>query len=747
MRGVRKSGRLKGAVLVSLFRFAASAALCTSVTGFALAQTQTAVDEENNVFIRADQVINDADTHQTIAEGNVEVHYGERLLRADRVIYDVDDEYVRAQGNVRIVDPDGTIRYAEEIQVENNLENGYALNFSTRMQNNAVAAASSAIRKDGNINALEQMVYTACPICAEEGSKPTWALRANKAVQNQETQMMSYQDAILEIKGIPVLYVPYFAHPDPTSKRRSGLLAPDLGVSSKLGAFYEQPYLRVFSPSQDLTIAPSFFETKTPLMKLNYRKRFFSGYVDADVSFTHEGLFDSDGSEVDENGLPYGEESWRSHISADGLFKINDDWDWGFAVERQSDDLYDRRYDIDLQNTASGLYQSQSRQALSQLYAVGQDETYFAEIAALSFQGLSTSEDPGRTPVVLPQIYAEKTFDLGRFGEASLIGSNAVIQRDEGVSTARGTVEANWRKRSIFGPGFVFEPFIESRGDLYNVDDSLGEYEDATITRGLALGGAQLSWPLIGGGDNVVFTIEPTIMAALGTQSPNDDNIPNEDAISFEADHSTLFEANGSAGYDLWEGGARASAGLKASADWGPSKSLNVVFGRRWRQKEDEAFNELSNLSGTDSDYVASVGLQFGPSLSFQSNIRLDEDDFSVQRVDSTARMKVSRLSAAVQYFKLSEDLLDTGEDEGVILSSKLRLTKHWSALYNLRRNISDNLNNTQQLGLVYDDDCSMFQFAYERSETTLGNLGPSEAFRFTFALKTLGRFGDSEFD
>ena len=74
-------------------------------------------------------------------------------------------------------------------------------------------------------------------------------------------------------------------------------------------------------------------------------------------------------------------------------------------------------------------------------------------------------------------------------------------------------------------------------------------------------------------------------------------------------------------------------------------------------------------------------------------------------------------------------------------------MTDHLSMIYALKRNISDNLNNKQVLGVVYTDDCSTFQLAYERSETTDRMLGPSQAFRFTFTLKTLGQFGSNEFD
>jgi LPS-assembly protein len=79
----------------------------------------------------------------------------------------------------------------------------------------------------------EQVVYNAAR--NEENRDPTWVLRSRRAMLDQDDQMITYQDAVLEIVGVPVLYVPWFAHPDPNSERRSGLMTPDLGISSKIG--------------------------------------------------------------------------------------------------------------------------------------------------------------------------------------------------------------------------------------------------------------------------------------------------------------------------------------------------------------------------------------------------------------------------------------------------------------------------------------------------------------------------------
>ena len=54
--------------------------------------------------------------------------------------------------------------------------------------------------------------------------------------------------------GVPLVYLPAMSLPDPEVKRKSGLLVPEINISSLRGLSYEQPYLQVISPSEDLVI-------------------------------------------------------------------------------------------------------------------------------------------------------------------------------------------------------------------------------------------------------------------------------------------------------------------------------------------------------------------------------------------------------------------------------------------------------------------------------------------------------------
>lgn len=718
-----------------------SAVLPLSAQAQGAAPAETVASEEaadERVILEADTVYELREENSIVAEGNVEALYQGRTLRADRLIYNRTTEKVRANGNVIIIDSDGAQQFADEVEVGSNLSDGYAIGFSARLAEGASVVANSAIRRPDGINALDQVVYTSCEVC-EENKTPTWSIRARRAVLDQNSQMISYRDAVVEVAGIPVFYLPYLAHPDPNSDRRSGLLIPNAGVSSKIGTFYKQPYYWAISDYSDLTITPLLSANVNPLLGLEYRKRFYSGAINIDTSFTNEADFDGQGN-------LFGEEKFRGHIYANGAFALSPEWLWGFAIENQTDDLYDRRYDIDGQTDKRGLYSNQPRRLLSQLFAVGQGDDYYADVAVLKSQGLRGVDDASQLPVISPLLYAEKNYDLGAYGFANVNVSSAVLTRDVGADSQRVSAGAEWRDFNLLPGGFTFEPFAEIRGDYYALDEAVSGKPD--VTRAVGNAGAKISYPMVRPGKTVDIMLEPTVMGAWGFSNANDPAIPVEDSQLYEFDESNLYEANGFDNFDLYEGDGKLSAGLTARAIWKNGTELSTTVGRRWRSRADQNFDVASNLDGTSSDWVAASTLNLGHSLQLSSRVRLDDDDFALNRLDLRASASLSRFRAVTQYYKIDPRISPTGTpDEGIYVQGEIKVTGAYSIMFGQLRDIANDIDARQEIGIAYSDDCSRFELIYSRNELTDRTLGPSENFQFRFTLKSLGNFGSSDFD
>ena len=735
----------------------------------ALALTPAALAQDapaEHVYLEADILIDDRENGRLIAEGNVVATYGGRELTADRVVYDLEAQTVHAYGNVYIFDPDGTIRTASEIEVDESLSDGFATDFTAQLPQDAVVVARTAARDAEGSNSLEYAIYTACPICEEEGTEPTWTLKARRAVQNSETQMITYRDAVFEIKGVPVFYLPYFAHPDPTSERRSGLLTPTPELSSKLGVAYEQPYYWAISPYQDLTVTPKLYSNVNPALDLEYRRRFYSGMLNIEGSMAYDYEFDSKGDRqyYDSNGrivtdianhqgpLTPSEVEFRGHVFAEGLFDINPIWQWGFAVENATDDLYLRRYDINGANFSRGLLDVAPKKLLNQIYAVGQTSSFYTDIAAYHVQGLAARDNDGEFPRVVPMAYANKLYDFGELGFATVEGSLAFLDRSEGDDVRRVSAVAEWQNSYISPGGVILEPLLQVRADQYNVSyrttAQTAGYEDDQ-SRTSALAAATLRWPFLRPGENVDITFEPVVTIAYGESSLDNGIVPNEDLTRYEYELTSLFEADPLSHYDLIEQGGRIAAGFRTSAHFDNGVTLRGTAGRRWRDEADPTFSYASNLSGTRSDYLVGGGFDIGDAFSFDTSLRLD-DNFDVVRFESTTVFDFWRINGDITYFNLDESIsFDTRPESAHAIDTRLRfeLTESIELLYSLRRNMDTNENDIQAFAVQWSDDCSFFQIGLRQREIGDRGVGSDNTITFGFGFNTLGRVSNSDFE
>jgi LPS-assembly protein len=705
------------------------------------AAQQTPATTDEKVLLEADQLIDDEAARTITAQGNVQVRYEGRTMRADQLVYDLNNGTIHATGDVEMVMEDGSVTYADEIQTDDSMNLAVATELRARLGRNGTLAARAALRHGEGESELRDIIFTSCPICEGGNRPPTWSLRARRAIQNHATRTITYQGAVLDVVGVPVLYLPYFGHPDPTVGRASGFLTPDIGRNSRLGAFYDQPYYWAISPSQDLTASLRLHENVNPLVGLDYRKRFFSGQMNLDTTFTQEQLFDTEGQRL-------GDDKFRWSAFGSGRFHINNYWDWGFGLERTYDDFYLRRYDLE-QITAQdrGPYIGTRTRLISQLYAIGQDSDSYSQIAFVNFQGLRSTDSSALLPLILPFAETDHVYqDPWLNGQLRLKANTAVLVRNDSASTlgndGRFTASADWRKDLIVGPGLVLSPFAQARGDLYDIETTPDHYE--TVTRGLGLAGAQLSWPFMRPGRNVDMIVEPIVMAAYASENQQDPRIINEDSLGFELDESDIFRPNAAPNYDLWEPGGRVAVGVRATARTHSGESASLIFGRRFRSESDPNFTDAENLADKSSDYVAGIETDLGHAFGASASIRLDDKDLNVQRLDLGVHAAAGRFTVQARYFNLNDSVYTTTPNEELTASVGVDLVRGWRAQFGLTRDLDSDINLRQEIAAIYEDDCTFLEITYSRSDTTAGTIGPDEGIQIRVGLRSLGVFGGS---
>ena len=768
-----------------------AAALCTLgiTTDRAHAQAQTGLEQivqapdvksSDPMLLQADELIYENNNSRVTARGNVEIYYGDYTLLADRVVYDRSANTLAAEGNVRMKDPNGAVITANDLTLTDDFRDGFidALQFVT--QDDTRITAQSASREAGNVTVFEKGMFTPCKVCKENPDKaPTWRIRAGKITHKRDQAKITFNDAVFDFFGVPVLWFPYFETADPTVKRKSGFLFPSYTHSNELGSTVQLPYYFALSPYYDFTFAPMWTEKEGTLLLGDWRQRTANGGYNLELA----GVFDN----VNDLESPALGDDFRGSIKTKGRFALDPYYSWGWDVLLETDETFRRYYNLDSRLRTD---------RVSQIYLEGLRGRNYFSTRFYNTQSLLFTDEEFSEAVVYPIIdydYIVDTPVLG--GELSFNSNTMVFSSADGTDSNRFIMEANWRRQMIDGIGQVFTPFGRLRGDVYSLDNpgviELGGTEDATIDdpysvvsdnrdngtiwRGNAVAGLEYRYPFVTTTGMVTHTIEPIgqIIArpdAVGDQQ----EIPNEDALSLVFDDTILFDIDKFSGYDRIETGTRVNAGFGYTAQLASGGYARAVFGQSYQiagdNEFDNAFYQNSGLSTSNSDYVTGLYVQTVSGFAFTGQARFDQDNFDMVRTDLGSSLNYGPVQARVNYAKVpgtieSSDItpnltnvVNADDSEEILLAGALAITDEWWLLGNLRYDISGNQTITDGLGLRWQDDCFKLDVTYQRSFIRDQDIEPDERFVFSFALKNLGEYtysadaaalgggGDSEF-
>ena len=136
-----------------------------------------------------------------------------------------------------------------------------------------------------NTNTFEKGIFTYCEN-RKDDKCPPWALQSKKIKHDLAKKTIYYENVILKIYDFPIFFSPRFSHPDPTVKRRSGLLAPSLTNSTTLGTGISTPYFWNISKDKDLTLTPKLYVNENPLFLAEYRQDFINSFLMVDGGYT-----------------------------------------------------------------------------------------------------------------------------------------------------------------------------------------------------------------------------------------------------------------------------------------------------------------------------------------------------------------------------------------------------------------------------------------------------------------------------
>lgn len=700
-----------------------------------------AAEEKLPPLLLADKINYDDHTQVVVAIGHVELTQNDQVLRADKVTYDKTTDLVRATGNVAIVSQKtGEVLHAKQIEVTSDMKQGFIDQIGVFFPDNSRMIALDGQRYEGRYLIAQKGIYSACNLCAENPrAAPLWQLKAERITHDTEKKDIIYRDATVEIWGVPVFYTPYFAHPDPTVKRRQGFLAPVAGTNSTLGFTTRTPYYFDLAPNSDLVVAPTFSTKDYVQMAADWRHKFANGQMNMKGSFTKADYINVSGQNLGDR--------WRGHLFGNAVFNIDDNWRAGTDIAYASDKSYLPRYDIDADDIL--INRAYAERFSGRNYAVG-DVYYFKDMR------------PNQRliePLVAPEIRVNALGEPGQtlggrwsFNSGVLVTSR---ERDtdltkQGASTRRFSMDMGWQRQLVSQTGFLTTVSGLARSDAYWADNvpvpgqPLGtDFKNISRLRPFAQGDVIVRYPMGRQGEVYHQILEPIALVSFAPRVSNSYVLPNEDSLDVEFDETNLFSGNRFTGIDRIEGGNRAAYGVRHGLYGKNGERVELLAGQVFRFDSNNAFTEGSGLREKFSDYVGRI--DFAPTRWLDANysFRLDQDDLSLTRQQLHTSVGSESFRPFINYLSLkqSEGTVTTDEQvEEVSGGFTAKMTEYWSFSAAHKQAINPAPGpRSVSAKLYYQDECFKSGISVERTFTSRADVDSGFRVLFSFYLKNIG--------
>lgn len=731
-------------------------------------------DPDAKMLLESDTLLYNIETGRVTALGSVYIEYVGYQIFANEVAYDEASNRLSASGGVRLEDPEGNIVIAEELDLADDLADGFLTGLRADTIYRTRLAANRAQRVGGTVTVFEDAGYTACYSCRRRPDRPpTWAIKARRVIYDETADTLRFEEPRFDIFGTTVGPFPSFTIPDPTVRRKSGVLLPTGVYSNLLGFGVRVPYFQTLGPYADLTVAATPLTRQGLFGDIEYRQRTATGSFmlrAAGINQLDQDAFDSTSAD----------RRFRGGLTSRGEFLINPEWRWGWEGIVTTDRRFLNDYK---QRGGNGLT------APSTLYLTGLGERNNFDARLWAFRILQ--DDYDSTEVLDPpapftdvgsrlqgkQAYVHPVIDYEGVVGGSVLGGElsyalnftslsrqetdafgavvdgSTIARFRGVegTFSRASASVGWRRRVYAPLGQVLTPFAGARADLFAIDnrDPNVDLDDELRGRLMPYAGLTYRWPWLVTSRWGTQVIEP--MAEIIAR-PNEGGIGdlfNEDAQSVVFEDSNLFGTTKFSGYDRVEGGVRSNVGIRYTLQTYAGGAISLVLGQSYQLAGRNSYEQPdildsagnSGLTTSRSDYVAGLYVDTNRGFTLSAKGRFDEENFDLERAEVAAAALTGPLASRVVYAYLAEqpDIGILDDRQEVQASASLRVLDRVRVFGLVRYDMIDEELIRQGGGIAYDDDALSASLAYSEDRSGDADDPVDRTIFFRIGLRTIG--------
>ena len=679
-----------------------------------IAEKKVKSEVKDKYIIVSDGLIFDRNLLEISSSGKITLKDNyENIFISDEFLFNINEDILNAK-NLSLKDNENNDLFVESAVVDLSNSEIIGKSINVNFDNSLFSNNENEPRLKGNsviANKDETIVYKGVFTTCKKNKKncPPWKIYADKVTHKKNKKLIEYKNAWLAIYNKPILYVPYFFHPDPTVKRQSGFLVPAIINSSNFGSSVQIPYYNVISENKDLTITPRIFFDNNAVIQTEYRQANKSSNGIIDFSINRDNS------------------STSSHLFSNFYGKLKNTSNIEINFQQVTSDKYLKIYDL-----KSPLINN--RTTLNNFVKIDNfSDDYQYEISFETFEDLSKGKSD-RFEYIYPNYRYSKDINNSKFSKGSLNFESHGYQKQYNTNTYDGVLINNINFESM--PSYTKKGIKNNYQILFrNVNSKASNsanYDNNENSKLLSSLLFNTKFPLYKKTSKSQNYLTPIASFRL---SPNKTkNIRNLDRA---VNYNNIFSLDRFGKDDLVEGGGSITLGLEYSNKNKNNKEIiNLALANVFRPSKNDDLPINNSIGEKRSDIIGRVN--FIPS----NNFNLDYE-FSLDNNLKDSNLNLIRTNFSVNNFVTSFEFLEEdnlmGNKSYVSNKTTFNFDNNNSISFKTNKDLDKNITEYYNLIYEYKNDCLVAGVEYNKSNYADGELKPEENLFFKIKIIPFG--------
>jgi len=574
---------------------------------------------------------------------------------------------------------------------------------------------------------IDKAVFTTCK---KTDKCPPWSMSAANVRHDKVKKQIIYKNAWLNILDFPIVYFPKFFHPDPSVKRQSGLIRPEIGDHDTLGDSIYLPYFFVVSDDKDLTIKPRLFNSGATVLQGEYRHKTKNSLnlIDASITTGHS-------SRKGEKAVN------RTHFFANSKIDLgmknflNSDLKINF--EKSSNDTYLKLFDF----MKSPLLTGKDNGTLDTTIDLDlEHEDYNFTSSIGMFETLNGGLNSDRYYYTLPSYRFNRVFDLKNFDgtfDFSSDGNNSLNQTNIVTTTVNNDLTFSTYD-SYFHNG-VKKNFEFLFRNINALGKNSTDYKSSPQSELISTYNYNISLPLIKNTKNFINRLTPKLSFKV---TPHD--MKNKSTVGREVNADTVFALDRLGLGNTFETGESLTLGVefnkeKTDSDTLDQEEFNEIkdyfdfkLASVFRFNDEKKIPTSSTLNKKRSNVFGQINFNPNQVVSIKYDFSLTNDLGRFENNTLELELEFNNLTTTFNYVENAGLYGNTNLIEN---TTKYDFNEYNSISFATRRNREIDLTEYYDLVYEYKNDCLIADIKYRKDYYKSADILPKEELFFSITI------------